>query len=1330
MNNLMKIGLCLGAFILVCSMIFIVSDGSSAGDVEEGVYGDEVHGYAKYTFSDDHGSAILITIKSVGMDNTFTVPLYINEDDGSAIYSSESTGGIPVTTIGNGSSIAVADSEYHIVVTANVKTIADSAFRSLSSTMEFDGAHGITFYAHSILPREDKKFVIPDGSTLHRLAFARLFDDSIIKIGLNCKFEGSDMDKFYPRLKGTNIQNNLNFYSQTPISELLPTSEIEKAKEYDPVNGIAEVQRKYCYKVRVWEDVAHTSESLTDFQKGYLNGYCIVDGDDGAAISKTITDGDKKYYMTSSEDAVNIIDWETVSVENSADSQFSIKIPKVENAGYTIMVTVGSQKYYPDEQNIVKMPALADKSVLAVDVAQWSIVFLDGEGGEQIGAIVVKDRSVLTVPDVPIRQDHVFKCWTSNGQEYNFGSEVRSDLTLIATWELGQSYGIELKSSVGMMSVTDGVDNNGRILEGSDVTVSFGAPEKVEILSWTVKIGEDTNTYSESSPTDGVTIGGSLGDTITIADIHNDVTVSINVRYISESNAPEPIVSTDMPTSADDLVNKWRFGGGMDAEGMVWKGGMSEPLILDECVYVRDGFYLYKIDAGTGLVLASAPSEMATTYFHQLGYLGQGRILDYYTEIVYDEDLNDLGYKVKDWAVFDDSTGCFYTVGSDYVCRYSESSTITDGYLTPEWKVSVDETVNGVTTKYSVFRNYNAVSQPLILDGRIYWLSSKYTDDSLKNWNVYLCYTSGDGLNHVELTGLKSKLLDNGWLTTDGTNIYVTSYGGGLLGGGSGGVGVLAVYYPEKNAASYFNLNASTLVSAFIPVGDIAFVKGDTRIMVYDMNDFAYVQSGTITAPSRIAEIDRLEKSHGSITVNTAHLDEGKVYVYFAGYNDGKIYVCVYDIAAKTWTYSKISNIHVYCSQGIKTTISGDLIYYDDSNLLFCYTSSEKNSYRFYVSQGTETVTVEGSGKDPGTAADATGLISVSNGNLLGARTSRSGTFENGYSLYALINGVWTSQESFVNSINYPMWAIVKDGSQLPSDGTEVTSADGGTYKYDYVAGHTVKTTLDGREISSFSAYEGMILTIQTGLDCDGELEDITDGITVSGVFGCETRWILSAIAIDSGIKQIITLIVKNIPDADMNISITTAAQPLLYEVTLDLDGGGSSSITVAAGWTYDSTTSTWSKSFEQGVTFPIIADPTKAGAGVVYSFRGWSEAFPATVTESKTYVATYTSSADIGTQYRMAYQTIDSGAMRVYTITIDRSSGTDNIEDARLLVIANYGGHYVNVYSKIDLDSNGHAVETVKLSTDGLTGLDFEIVEGFPTGAFDSHGSLSPGLA
>ena len=154
---------------------------------------------------------------------------------------------------------------------------------------------------------------------------------------------------------------------------------------------------------------------------------------------------------------------------------------------------------------------------------------------------------------------------------------------------------------------------------------------------------------------------------------------------------------------------------------------------------------------------------------------------------------------------------------------------------------------------------------------------------------------------------------------------------------------------------------------------------------------------------------------------------------------------------------------------------------------------------------------------------------------------------------------------------------------------------------------------------------------------------------------------------------------------------------------------------------------------YNYGTVASDIVRPTPSKAATAqytYTFSGWNTQI-VDVTEDVTYVATYDAVLiPVTAYYVMTYEAHDdSDSMRTYTISIERTSGTSNISNARLLIIANYNGAYINVYSKIDLSENGSGTELIRLSTTGLTGLKIDIVEGFPQGAYSNYGTLTPSL-
>lgn len=73
-------------------------------------------------------------------------------------------------------------------------------------------------------------------------------------------------------------------------------------------------------------------------------------------------------------------------------------------------------------------------------VALWEsegsyVVSFDTTGGSVISAITVESGKAIASPENPTKEGHIFKGWVLNGIEYDFTSQVTSNITLVALWE-------------------------------------------------------------------------------------------------------------------------------------------------------------------------------------------------------------------------------------------------------------------------------------------------------------------------------------------------------------------------------------------------------------------------------------------------------------------------------------------------------------------------------------------------------------------------------------------------------------------------------------------------------------------------------------------------------------------------------------------------------------------------------------------------------------------------------------------------------------------------------------------------------------------------------
>ncbi len=66
--------------------------------------------------------------------------------------------------------------------------------------------------------------------------------------------------------------------------------------------------------------------------------------------------------------------------------------------------------------------------------AKDPVVTFDSNGGSSVNSAVIEKGGVVNAPVAPTKENAIFKCWTLNGEEYDFSSPVTKDMTLVAKW--------------------------------------------------------------------------------------------------------------------------------------------------------------------------------------------------------------------------------------------------------------------------------------------------------------------------------------------------------------------------------------------------------------------------------------------------------------------------------------------------------------------------------------------------------------------------------------------------------------------------------------------------------------------------------------------------------------------------------------------------------------------------------------------------------------------------------------------------------------------------------------------------------------------------------
>ncbi|MDR1343023.1 MAG: InlB B-repeat-containing protein [Prevotellaceae bacterium] len=152
------------------------------------------------------------------------------------------------------------------------------------------------------------------------------------------------------------------------------------------------------------------------------------------------------------------------------DAPFASQVPQgLSKVGYTFT----GWAYDEDGQTPLYQP----EDILSTDstlYAQWEIVklrvvILRYEGGDTISDTYVEYDTRATNPGAPSRMGYTFDKWknSSTGGDWNFGTIVTTDLTLVATWTAGGSsetyYTVTFVSNNGSQVPLQEVIENGKV---------------------------------------------------------------------------------------------------------------------------------------------------------------------------------------------------------------------------------------------------------------------------------------------------------------------------------------------------------------------------------------------------------------------------------------------------------------------------------------------------------------------------------------------------------------------------------------------------------------------------------------------------------------------------------------------------------------------------------------------------------------------------------------------------------------------------------------------------------------------------------------------------
>jgi uncharacterized protein YjdB len=514
----------------------------------------------------------------------------------------------------------------------------------------------------------------------------------------------------------------------------------------------------------------------------------------------------------------------------------------------------------------------------------------------------------------------------------------------------------------GITAKLNGADfASGGTVSSTDVLMlRYEEEPDYEFVEWAVSHGGRTDYYSTY--------------TLRLTGIASDTEITASARYYSLSIYPKGIIDTGTPASTDDLQMNWAFGSGIvDPSAMKWEGGASTPLIVGDYVYVRVLDKIHKLDISSGISVASCPSVSLTAFFHFLEY-SHGLIFDSATHKIYDTDLN----YVRDFDFTTAFPGGEYT----YITHTIRDSGVEHKYLakyTADLSQRLwDTNIDGI---YVPFQR----SQYVLLDDYLYWIS---TDISLKGSYLQpgdvrmfssLDTATGTIRNSVTLTGINGYMMDDGWLTTDGKRLYMTGYTSGLF--SDDGVLNSKVAYATVDKGrftdvGYIDLGVPTpATSQFLVFNGRGYVSGGTNFYVYDVSDSGFELAYMMKTKDR---------THGGIVMDTSHVgSDGNVYIYIVPYtgSSGSL-IILSDRPGQTEGKERVYKgliMDTYSSQAVRAGPDGQLIWYNDSGLVYCVGMARDSGrdYGFFVNCGDEGTWVTASGNNPIEALKSVGDLGI-----------------------------------------------------------------------------------------------------------------------------------------------------------------------------------------------------------------------------------------------------------------------------------------------------------------------------------------------------------------
>ncbi len=771
-----------------------------------------------------------------------------------------------------------------------------------------------------------------------------------------------------------------------------------------------------------------------------------------------------------------------VVVESISVSQGAAEIRLHVEGGYTVY----DLEFYTDNGSTVNIEdgavivSMASDTVLSISPKDRSSgdmakVTFKGDGGSSDG----KDSVQISVPvgmtiidsEIPTfvksRAEYGGIWLTAEDRtEYDFGSQVLGDLVLVPDWK-SRGTVVFIDVDCGDVLLDGTAVEQFDFEEGSAYSLVLAPYPGYDPIEWCYVV-------------DGVLNVLPAGEPLVIEGLADDLVVTVTYSYYSSSSGLISSTYHGMPTDLTSTVKMWEAGGVIDKSESAWRGHSSVPLIVDDYVYLRIYDKIYKVESDTGYVVKTAPSYSTNAFYHQLGY-GHGMIIDYYTDKVYDTDLELLFTVDKSFKGYEYYDGYFWNSGTSLYRFPADASQAVDGVMYPE---KVGDFAKPVYSSYGfamsafdggyVYRVY--------VEGSQRGITAMCIDDSSPDYGRS---------TYVAMPSLERSYLDDGWISMYEGTIYLGGYTNGLFGAVAKNADD-SLAYVKADGLEFGEVKDYTFdgkrgfISQMVAKNGIGFICVSATLYAFSMNE-----DGSL---GELLGSESFIFSHGSIVVDWSYSteDNGRLaYVYMIPYSGENVSFGIMEchFGDDGYVMSRTTTDHIvrdYCSQAVRAGSDGQMIWYNDSGHVFGYTSPGKNPYYFFLDDGSQAGWHVAYGKNAYEAAKSLGSqLLVIDGNAEVSRMFGKVVSESSITVvHAPANTVmqyeWAAVDSFSNR-SYDTdhyWMITANGAAV-SEGDVLSYIDGeGVSECSFAENIGDRSLLGlkmapGTDVSTVRFYEG-----------------------------------------------------------------------------------------------------------------------------------------------------------------------------------------------------------------------------------------------------------------